>query len=154
MRLNEYLASTESEMRGVLLGLGITLNYTNKRKVWLGAGFEVWVGGTRERFRIDLSRGGHRIRVFDHKSGTETACRGNLVLISLKILDKSWKAWELQFGHSWTNTDRDNIYGDYSLHGAHYRPGTSFHGWYVQIRKLFFVKFYPERIAGRGPEKR
>jgi hypothetical protein len=152
MRLEAYPATAESRLNTALMGFGLTLNYLSIRKAWLGSGFELYGGWYREHFDVHVRRDGYDIGIFNPKPRTRTGGTGRVILLSAKILDKFWNSVDLQFGYSWTDISRENLYGRHSLDGREF--GTNIDGWYFQIRKLFLLTFKKNRMAESEPRKR
>jgi len=151
MRLQGYRSTAESELNGIGVGISIILNYLKAWRIWLGSGFEANFGCLREHFNLHLHRDGYNIDVFDPKPTTSYGGNAGVIVLSAKILDSFWSAWDVNFGYNRISSQRDNIY----RHSGHEdnTAGTEVAGWYFQIRKLYLLDIKKNRKAESKAKK-
>jgi hypothetical protein len=143
LTLQGYPATAESNLEEIGVRLSLIANYLKIKKIWVGSGFEscntLIVGEIREDFSISVKREGRDIEIFSPRREKDLAGSVGLILVSVKIFDKVWNSWELQFGYWRTTVGRPNSYGNYAVDEG---PAcTKMNGWYFQIRKLFLLSF-------------
>lgn len=143
LTLQGYPATAESNLEEFGVRLSLIANYLKIKKIWVGSGFEscntLLVGEIREDFSIGVKRDGRDIEIFSPRREKDLAGSVGLILVSVKIFDKVWNSWELQFGYWRTTMGRPNSYGNYAVdEGPAY---TKINGWYFKIRKLFLFSF-------------
>lgn len=148
--LQGYPATANSRMSGLLFGAGFVFHYLKVWKIWFGSGYRFGWGWVDERFSVHLQRDGQDVTVFDPSSKTRVGTLSDYGVLSVKMLEGFWGAWELQLGYSDIDAERYGGYGDHGNGGVTTKTHTS--GWYLRVRKVFPLNLNWKRIAGAKRE--
>ena len=149
--LQGYPATANSKMSGLLFGAGFVFHYLKVWKIWLGSGYRFGWGWVHERFDVHLQRDGQEVLVFNPPRKTRVGTLSDYCVVSVKMLEGFWGAWELQLGYGDVDAERYNGYGDHGSGGATAKTHTS--GWYLRVRKLFPLNFNWRRVREVKPEE-
>ena len=149
--LQGYPAAANGKMNGPLFTVGFVLHYLKVWKIWFGSGYRLGFGTVYERLIIHLHRDGQDVLVFDPRPKTRLGTISDYAVLSVKMLEGFWGAWELQLGYSDVDAERYNGYNYFTNSGITTKTHTS--GWYIRIRKVFPLNLDWKRMAGAKGEK-